>query len=273
MAAPQPVVPRMGGLRRPQPRPLAHMGTIGPGLATALVAIAAWYLADDWIAAVGLLVLAAGWRYLQTDDGPPVLALAFTFQWAQVTSGIYYYALTGRKLDTMVLSDYRPMVLIGLGSLVAILLGLKAGLWLARPRGAAPSPARTDGIDPKHAQLMAAFIRATQAGDLAGLTQLLARDVRVVTDGGGTVRAALNAIEGAEHVAEFLVDVTRERAGAWWRDDFTLRFATINGMPGVIVDAPQGPVQTTAFEIDGDVIRALYVVRNVSKLRHLARGA
>jgi hypothetical protein len=29
-------------------------------------------------------------------------------------------------------------------------------------------------------------------------------------------------------------------------------------------------VQTTAFEIDGDVIRALYVVRNPDKLRHLA---
>jgi len=29
-------------------------------------------------------------------------------------------------------------------------------------------------------------------------------------------------------------------------------------------------VQTAAFEIEGDVIRALYVVRNPDKLRHLA---
>jgi RNA polymerase sigma-70 factor (ECF subfamily) len=29
-------------------------------------------------------------------------------------------------------------------------------------------------------------------------------------------------------------------------------------------------VQTTAFEIEGGVIRALYVVRNLDKLRHLA---
>ena len=56
----------------------------------------------------------------------------------------------------------------------------------------------------------------------------------------------------------------------WWRDDFTTRFATINGLPGVIVEAPEGPVQTAAFEIEGDVIRALYVVRNPDKLRHLA---
>ncbi len=43
-----------------------------------------------------------------------------------------------------------------------------------------------------------------------------------------------------------------------------------NGMPGFIVDAPEGPVQTVAFEIEGDVIRAVYVVRNPNKLRHLA---
>ena len=49
-----------------------------------------------------------------------------------------------------------------------------------------------------------------------------------------------------------------------------MRFAAINGLPGVIVEAPEGPVQTTAFEIDGDLIRALYVVRNPDKLRHLA---
>ena len=79
-------------------------------------------------------------------------------------------------------------------------------------------------------------------------------------------------IDGADRVARFVVEVTRKRPDAWWRDDFTLRFATINGLPGVIVDSPQGPVQTAAFEIDGDLIRALYVVRNLDKLRHLAAG-
>ena len=77
-------------------------------------------------------------------------------------------------------------------------------------------------------------------------------------------------VEGAERAAQFLVDVTRKRPGAWWREDFTVRFATVNGLPGIIVDSPEGPVQTAAFEIEGDVIRALYVVRNPDKLRHLA---
>jgi RNA polymerase sigma-70 factor (ECF subfamily) len=140
----------------------------------------------------------------------------------------------------------------------------------SRPRGATSSPAGSGEIDAKHAQLMAAFMAATASGDLDALTRMLASDARVVTDGGGKVASALDVVEGADVAARFLVGVARKRAGAWWRDDFTVRFATINGLPGLIVDAPEGPMQTAAFEIEGDRIRALYVVRNSDKLRHLA---
>src|SRR4029453_19127012 len=117
----------------------------------------------------------------------------------------------------------------------------------ARPRGATAPPARSGAIDPKHAHLMSAFAAATQSGDLNALTQMLASDARVVTDGGGKVRAALNVIEGPDRVAHFLVELTRKRPDAWWREDFRMRFGTVNGLPAVIVDAPDGPVQTTAF--------------------------
>jgi RNA polymerase sigma-70 factor (ECF subfamily) len=127
-------------------------------------------------------------------------------------------------------------------------------------------PARSGEIDAKHAQLMSAFLAATRSGDLKALTQLLASDVRVVTDGGGKVAAALDVLDGADRAARFLVDAVRKG----WREDFSLRFVTINGLPGVVVHGPDGPVQTAAFEIEGDIIRALYVVRNPDKLRHLA---
>jgi len=142
-----------------------------------------------------------------------------------------------------------------------------------RPRGAIAPPARSGEIDAKTAQLLAAFTAATQAGDLAAMTQLLADDVRIVTDGGGKVRAALQVIEGADRAARFIVEATRKRPDTWWRDEFRLRFGIVNGLPGAIVDAPGGPVQTAAFEIEGGVIRAMYVVRNPDKLRHLAKPA
>jgi RNA polymerase sigma-70 factor (ECF subfamily) len=146
----------------------------------------------------------------------------------------------------------------------------RAHVRAVRPRGVNAPPAASGEIDSKHAQIMSAFTAATQSGDLKALTQMLASDVRIVTDGGGKVRAALNVIEGADRAAQFLVDVTRKRPDAWWREDFRPRFGVINGLPGIIVDAPEGPVQTAAFEIEGDLIRALYVVRNPDKLRHLA---
>jgi RNA polymerase sigma-70 factor (ECF subfamily) len=146
----------------------------------------------------------------------------------------------------------------------------RAHVRAVRPRGAAAPAVRTGEIDAKHAQLLSAFMAATRTGDVNALTQLLARDVRVVSDGGGKVRAALNPIEGADRVAQFIVEATRKRPDTWWRPDFTTRFGIINGLPGIIVDAPEGTMQTAAFEIEGEVIRAVYVVRNPDKLRHLA---
>src|SRR5262249_46361285 len=86
----------------------------------------------------------------------------------------------------------------------------------ARPRGATAAPARSGEIDAKHAQLLSAFMAATQAGDLGAMTQLLAGDVRIVTDGGGKVRAALEVIDGADRAARFIVGATRSHPGQWW---------------------------------------------------------
>jgi RNA polymerase sigma-70 factor, ECF subfamily len=145
----------------------------------------------------------------------------------------------------------------------------RAHVRTVRPRGTAAPPARPGEMDEKHERLMSVFVAATRSGDLNALMQLLASDVRVVTDGGGKAPAALNVLEGADRAARFLIGATRKG----WRDDFRVRVAAINGLPGLIVDAPDGPVQTAAFEIEGGLIRALYVVRNGDKLRHLAYPA
>ncbi|MBS1790785.1 MAG: hypothetical protein JST85_23920 [Acidobacteria bacterium] len=92
-----------------------------------VLATGAYFLANDWLGFVGAIVLWAGWQFLPNIGGPPVLQMAFTHQWAQVFLGIYYYGLTGRKLEAVELSDYRPMVMIGTGCLLALLVGLVVG--------------------------------------------------------------------------------------------------------------------------------------------------
>jgi RNA polymerase sigma-70 factor (ECF subfamily) len=136
----------------------------------------------------------------------------------------------------------------------------------ARPEGLTVPRGAAGGTDPKHAELVSAFISASRSGDIDALTRMLTRDARMVSDGGGKVPAALNVIEGADRVAAFLAGAVRKG----WTDEMTVRLEPINGLPGLIVIGPSGPVQTTAFELEGDVVKAIYVVRNPDKLRHLS---
>jgi RNA polymerase sigma-70 factor, ECF subfamily len=145
-------------------------------------------------------------------------------------------------------------------------LAARARAHVREQRPAASAHRAPGGTEHKHTELLSAFINATRTGDLNALTSMLAADAKVVTDGGGKVPAALNVIEGADRAAAFLVGATRKG----WRDDYSLRFDTINGLPGVVIESPRGPVQTNAFQIEDDVVTAIYIVRNPDKLRHLA---
>jgi RNA polymerase sigma-70 factor, ECF subfamily len=136
----------------------------------------------------------------------------------------------------------------------------------ARPQGVMPAQGASSSVDPRHAELVSAFMTASRSGDIATLTRLLTSDARLVTDGGGKVPAALNVIEGADQVAGFLAGVVRKG----WTDEMSVRFETINGLPGLIISGPSGLVQTTAFEMEDGLIKVIYVVRNPDKLRHLA---
>jgi RNA polymerase sigma-70 factor (ECF subfamily) len=142
----------------------------------------------------------------------------------------------------------------------------RAHVRAARPQGSAPARAVSGLLNPTHERLVSAFVSATRSGDLDGLMRLLAHDARLVSNGGGKVAAALNVIEGADHVARFLVGAARKG----WPDRATLRVVPVNGLPGLLLEGPDGVIQTVAFEVDDDRVRTVYAVRNPEKLRHRA---
>jgi hypothetical protein len=109
-------------------------------LAGAVAALAA-YLVDDWIAAASVGVIWFAWASIHDDYGLPIIAMALTFQWVQVTCGIWYHAASGRTLKTMLLSDYRPMVVIGLGCVFALTCGIYFGMALIRRWRPSTAPA------------------------------------------------------------------------------------------------------------------------------------
>ena len=103
--------------------------------------------ANDMLAGASLVVLWFIWKYLRHEGGIPVLAAALTFQWMQVTIGVWYFAATGRRLDTMELSDYRPMVLIGIGCVASLAVGIRTGIHLMKRLGASPHDDQSIAIE------------------------------------------------------------------------------------------------------------------------------
>jgi hypothetical protein len=112
-----------------------------------LAGVVGWLAFNDWMIGASLAVLVLGWAMLQPDEGPPVLALAFSMQWVSVCCGMFYIALTDRPLEATIHSDYRTMVAIGLGWLVAMIAGLNIGRKLidlmGPPEGLRPAYALT----------------------------------------------------------------------------------------------------------------------------------
>jgi RNA polymerase sigma-70 factor, ECF subfamily len=114
--------------------------------------------------------------------------------------------------------------------------------------------------------LAEAFYAASRSGDMEALRGMLAADVSVHADGGGKRPAATEPVLGFDAVMklqEYLADWFRKNESKFIRAGF------VNGLPGFITLEADGELQTTAFEIEGGKIAAIYVVRNPDKLRHL----
>jgi len=115
-------------------------------------------------------------------------------------------------------------------------------------------------------RLAAAFHEAAASGDLHRLTQLLAHDAVLYSDGGGKRAAALKPIYGADKILRFLEGVSRKNTAL---QTMQVRAATINGLAGFVMREADGSVNTMAFECSAGRIVAIYVVRNPEKLRHV----
>jgi RNA polymerase sigma-70 factor (ECF subfamily) len=115
-------------------------------------------------------------------------------------------------------------------------------------------------------ELAKAFFTASHGGDLRQLGAILASDVRLYSDGGGKRPAASRILIGEDEVSRTLAAIERLLRG---RHGTLIRYAYVNGLPGFVTREADGVLQTTALLIDGGKIRAIYIMRNPEKLRHL----
>ena len=124
-------------------------------------------------------------------------------------------------------------------------------------------------VDRQHGMdIAAAFFQASRGDGIGQLGALLADDVRFHSDGGGKRPAVARILQGADEVVRAHTALARlSRAPAQ-----LLRFAFVNSLPGYVTREADGILQTTALLIEDGLIKAIYVMRNPDKLRHLEGG-
>jgi RNA polymerase sigma-70 factor (ECF subfamily) len=111
------------------------------------------------------------------------------------------------------------------------------------------------------------FRGAGEEGDLQGLIDVLAPDVKLVADGGGVAQAAIRPISGPKTVARLL---TNFAAGA---PDARVSTRWINGSPALWIEGAGGFDTVVSLAIEAGRITRIYSMRNPEKLGGLDRPA
>jgi RNA polymerase sigma-70 factor, ECF subfamily len=110
--------------------------------------------------------------------------------------------------------------------------------------------------------LIEQFIDRWSRGDLQGLIELMAEDVRFWSDGGGKVVAAQKPLYGCLKVTRFLVAIRRSRL----TPTLISQVAVVNSQLGVINIVDEKLHSIFSFEFAGDRIRSIFAVLNPEKL-------
>ncbi len=116
-----------------------------------------------------------------------------------------------------------------------------------------------------HAQMVGRFMEACLAGNMDGLTSLLAEDVTVWSDGGGKVAgAARHPIQGRDKVARSIIGLlSRAPEGT------TFEVIEANGLSALLIRVQGQIVGVLTLQVEGNFIRAVRNIANPDKLAHL----
>ncbi|MCH5586108.1 RNA polymerase sigma-70 factor [Shimazuella sp. AN120528] len=108
------------------------------------------------------------------------------------------------------------------------------------------------------------FVQSILHGNTTHLMELIREDVICYNDGGGKVRAAQVPIKGFSNVIHVLSKFARMYSG-----QYTMRYANVNLLPGLIFTMDNGDRYVYSFEFRGSEIKTIYAVVNPDKLAHI----
>ncbi|MEV0196506.1 RNA polymerase sigma factor SigJ [Nonomuraea sp. NPDC050691] len=113
----------------------------------------------------------------------------------------------------------------------------------------------------QRADVVRSFKQAWETKDIQALIGLLDPDATVIADGGGLVSTALRPVEGTEQILRYAMTI------GGLAPDLTILERTVNGQPGLVAQRNGVTEAVMAFDIAGDRIKHIWVVRNPDKLR------
>jgi RNA polymerase sigma factor (sigma-70 family) len=119
----------------------------------------------------------------------------------------------------------------------------------------------------QRAGIVRAFKQAWQAKDIDALIGLLDPDATAIADGGGLATTFLRPIEGGEQIARAWVEIANRTPS-----NMTFLERTVNGQPGLVAQQDGVTVTVFAFDVAGNRIKHIWVVRNPEKLRPWTTG-
>src|SRR5262249_11710852 len=115
------------------------------------------------------------------------------------------------------------------------------------------------------------FARAFSSGNGSELTEILARDVGLWSDGGGKASAARRPLTGRDVVVNFLVGLCRVAQTTGQASDVSLVIEDVNSEPALVIRLGQRLESIFVFSVEDDLISGIRVVRNPDKLGHIDR--
>jgi RNA polymerase sigma factor (sigma-70 family) len=115
--------------------------------------------------------------------------------------------------------------------------------------------------------IVRAFKVAWRAKDIDALIGLLDPDATAIADGGGLATTFLRPIEGGEQIARAWVELANRAP-----NNMALLERTVNGQPGLVAQLNGATMTVFAFDVVGDRIKRIWVVRNPEKLRAWPAG-
>ncbi|MGJ7910090.1 RNA polymerase sigma-70 factor [Neobacillus sp. LXY-1] len=120
---------------------------------------------------------------------------------------------------------------------------------------------------PKNNEIIQTFVLALHHGNIQKIEELLFEDVKLYSDGGGKVYAALKPIQSKNRVMRFISNLLAQNQNV--EKPALVKLITVNGEMGLLVKGADQVKTVFSFHVKNNQIADIYIVRNPEKLEHV----